>query len=215
MAFTRNYTLRYRPLRAGVQVMNPIVGQPGTLGCFATGDGADRWIVSCYHVLCRLHRSVFAPGEPICQPFDPAADAVAKVMLGDSALDCAAALVDNGVVIEPRIVGMPRLAEPAAPMVGMEVIKSGMATGVTEGLIVDVKPDDTVVIDLRTNYPRFTGGTAGYEFCAAGDSGALWVDPETLSPVAMHTGDLPAAGGLGCGVSFPTVLARLGLQFIQ
>ena len=211
----RNYSLRYRPLRAGVQVMNPIVGQPGTLGCFATSDGADRWMISCYHVLCRTNRQSFAPGEPICQPFDPGADVVARVMLGDARLDCAAAQVDPGILVETRIIGMPRIGAPAAPVVGMEVIKSGLATGVTEGLIVDVKPDDTVVIDLRLNYPGFVGGNAGYEFAAAGDSGALWVDVQSLSPVAIHTGDLPMAGGVGCGVALPVALAALGLQFAQ
>jgi hypothetical protein len=66
-----NHSFAYRPLPAGVALFNPNVNEVGTLSCFATSDGTDRWMVSCYHVLARNSPSgagtPFASGEPILQ----------------------------------------------------------------------------------------------------------------------------------------------------
>jgi len=73
-----NHHLPFRPLRAGVAVLNPIVNKIGTIGCIATSNGHDRWLVSCYHVLGRIDFSAFNDGEPIFQPVDGMGPPVAK-----------------------------------------------------------------------------------------------------------------------------------------
>src|SRR6267378_4382228 len=93
-----NHGLAYRPLIAGVAVYNPNVNEVGTLGLFATSDGTDRWIVSCYHVLARNSptggMTPFASGETIFQ--GSAHDGVVArtdTSRADAILDCAAALI--------------------------------------------------------------------------------------------------------------------------
>jgi len=121
---TRNYNFMYRPLRGGIAIYNPQVGRLGTLGCIATSDGQDRWIVSCYHVLCRANGAPFPDGEPIYQPVDGNVQALVahnSTNRADPALDCAAALVANGVNSIGQIVGLRPLQNTAEPLVGMRV----------------------------------------------------------------------------------------------
>ena len=151
-------------------------------------------------------------GDPISQPINEPGNRVGNVLRGDGQLDCAAALID-GVPTADRILGLPCLNPPSFPTVGMHVIKSGMHTGVTEGRVIDVDPGGAVRIGWLAGYPQTGGGSAGYEICLPGDSGAIWVDRMTLAPVALHTGCLPAAANVACGISLIEVLSALNLSF--
>jgi hypothetical protein len=175
-----NHTLMYEPLRGGVAVQNPVVGNYGTCGCIATSDGADRWIVSCYHVLCRLNGDMpQGAEEPIFYPLDLSRLnplAMASMQRANRAMDWAAALVLGPALGE--ILGIGRLSPPAAPILGMRVIKSGAETGVTEGRILRVTQSE-VEIGPPGILPQ-------YQLSEGGDSGAVWVDAATLAPVALH-----------------------------
>lgn len=204
----QNSVLAYRPLKGGIAVQNPVVGQIGTIGLIATSDDNDRWIVSCYHVLCRLNGTFPKDNqEPIYQPFcSPGDNPVAEVNANSSKeeFDCAAARI-KVVASVGQIFGIGRLRQPVNPVVGMWVIKSGADTGITEGRITAVTGDKVEI--------RAEGTSPQYQLSGPGDSGAAWVDAATLSPVALHTGgDSFQPGVVAFGVSMPFVLQALGLK---
>lgn len=209
-SFFTNHQLTFNPLRGGIAIQNPVVGRFGTLGCIATSDGTDRWIVSCYHVLCRL--SGIMPKnvlEPVFA-FDDATLqtplAMASTQKANRAMDWAAALVTNAPVVG-QILGIGRLIAPAQPVLGMRVIKAGAETGVTEGRIVRVLPSE-VEIDFFGMPPR-------YQLSEGGDSGAVWIDADTHAPVALnYKGSDWGTPERAFARPFPMVLDDLELELV-
>lgn len=204
----RNHELTYRPLQGGVLIINPLNARPGTLGGIATRSGADRFLISCYHVLCRPNQDPFVDDEPILQSLlSKGGSRVGGVFAADTSagLDCAAARIDIGVATVGSILGIGPVGAPAPPTVGMRVYKSGYVTGVTEGEIVQVQ-GSTVEIQHAPGYPT------QYESSDFGDSGSFWVEQQSGSPVAMHTAGI--ANGNAKAVSLPAVLAALNLQLV-
>ena len=203
-----NNELSFDILRAGIVILNERNDRPGTLGVIATADGTDRWIVSCYHVLCRANDDPFSDGELIVQGRARALGRpVARVSAAraDRAVDCAAALIDHGIPVSEQILGVPFVAGPGAPVKGMRVIKSGATTGVTERVIWRVSGD---TVEIRA--PEGVG--AGFEISGYGDSGSLWIDADTLAPVAMHFGMRPTATSTALARPIKQVLATLRLR---
>jgi len=181
MAILSRYGI-YRPLRSGVAIVNPSVAQWGTLGLIAADADGSRWLVSCYHVLCRPDGSPAPDGESVHQPErDKAPSPVAHVdaQRADPALDCAAAKLVDGVDAVPDILELGLPAAAIDPAVGMRVLKSGVKTGVTEG-VIDAVTGDTIEIAVPPGFPPT------YELSMGGDSGALWVERESRRAVALH-----------------------------
>ncbi len=180
-----NHVSRFRPLRAGIRIVNPKSRTPGTLGFIGQSDDGRLWIVSCYHVLIRPPRwtgDPLAPGEAIHQPRPgQAGSIIARTVTDrkDSRLDCAAAPIENGIDVTGDILGVGPLSKAKIPERGMLVVKSGMATGVTKGEIQRVQGNSVRIKPRR-------GARAGSQLTKPGDSGALWLDEETLAPVAFH-----------------------------
>jgi hypothetical protein len=182
-----NHTRLFSTLRGGIAVHNPNSdanvpgGAYGTLGFIATSNGTDRWIVSCYHVLCRKGDEMPAGVvEPIFHPFSQLQPSPVATVSNDRAsrdLDCAAASIVSGRAVG-EILGIGTLAPASDPALGMRVIKSGAETGVTEGRIVNLTNTEVEISPL--------GLPDDYELSEGGDSGSLWIDAATLSPVALH-----------------------------
>lgn len=203
-----NQELTYDIVSGGLVVLNERNDRPGTIGFIGTTDGSDRWIVSCYHVLCRTNADPFTDGESILQGrARELGRAVGRVRAthADATVDCAAAVIDDDVDVSVRILGLPPLAAPGIPAKGMRVLKSGATTGVTEGVIFRVA-DNTVEIRAPEGAPK------GYEVSGFGDSGALWVDADTLAPVALHFGMRPTTVPAALARPIRSVLATLKLQ---
>ena len=146
-----NHTRTFALLRGGLAIHNPLSdssvagGAYGTIGFIGTSDGEDRWVVSCYHVLCRKGED-FPKGanEPIFHPVSqirPSPVGFVTDERVDRALDCAAARVINPALSIGQLLGAPLLEGPIEAQVGMRVIKSGAETGVTEGRITRVVSD--------------------------------------------------------------------------
>jgi len=202
-----NYKLEYRPLRCGIAISNPNVNSLGCIGLIATKDGQDRWIVSCYHVLCRPDGGQFSDGEPIYQPCDSGAGSeVARLCTSkvDRTLDCAAALIAPGIESVAEILGLGRLGAAQAPSLGMRVLKSGCATGITEGFISDIS-GNKVTIEAPGNFPK------KYKLTEPGDSGSVWIERSTNSPVALHIRGNDTGKEFARAVNILTVLHALGL----
>lgn len=203
----RNHELTFRPLQGGIEIINPANDRPGTLGAILE-DSTDRYALSCYHVLCRPAGAPFIDGEPILQSVTSRGGSpIGNVFSGNvsAQLDCAAARITPGLSSAGRILGLGPLGPPLAASVGLRVLKSGYNTGVTEGVVVRVQGEH-VEIGRPAGYP------GAYELSDFGDSGALWVERDSGSPVAMHTGATPAANALGLDIL--TVLQVLGLRLV-
>ncbi len=204
----RNHVQSYRPLRGGIGIVNGTISLLGTLGCIATSDGQDRWILSAYHVLIGMGRPPVS-GEAIFQPAPGAAMtpiAVTDATRADPGLDAAAALV-AGVGTRDEILGIGTVAGVVAPAVGMRLIKSGIATGVTEGIVTDVT-GSRVIIEQLPGYP------SKYELSSISDSGAVWVEQHTREAVALHVAGNDTGIEIAIGVALGDVLASLRLQLI-
>lgn len=212
-----NHLKTFIQLRGGIAIHNPMSdpmvpgGAYGTLGFVGTSNGADRWLVSCYHVLCRKNEN-FPVGvsEPIFHPvsqFQPAPIATVSADRASRELDCAAALVFNPSLLIGQILGIGQLMPPVAPMLGMRVLKSGAETGVTEGFIVKIAGDDVEIAPF--------GFGTDYELSEGGDSGALWIDASTHAPVALHyRGSDRGTPERAYGKAIQSVLNRLGLSVV-
>ena len=176
-----NHGLVHRPLRGGIAIYNPCVGEQGTLGFIGTSDGNDRWLVSCYHVLCNKNLDVAPGNEPIYQPVDDDAYLIAHTANSrqDLRLDCAAACVLPNITCSSEVLHLPRINGARRPTIGMRVIKSGCTTGVTEGVITAVN-EAQIEIQLVETYPQAS------ELSDIGDSGALWVSRDDVCAVGLH-----------------------------
>lgn len=183
-----NHIRLYTVLRGGIAVHNPNNdptqpgGSIGTLGCILTDNANNRWLLSCYHVLCRVDADM-PPGleEPIFHPFsqlNPNPIATISAATANRQIDCAAARILGGAVFG-EILGIGRISDvPIPPALGMRVLKSGAETGVTEGRIVRIRQDEFEIAPL--NLPD------DFEITEGGDSGSLWIDADSHSPVGMH-----------------------------
>jgi hypothetical protein len=201
-----NHTMAHRPLRGGIEVCNPVLNDAGTIACIASdaGGGNGLWIVSCYHVLVGSPGRAPIHGEPILQDVAMAAVAGVDAARCDANLDCAAAELLPGFGAINEILGIGILGPPVVPAVGMRVLKSGAATGVTEGEIVNIVGD---VVEI--NAPA--GFNAAYEIAQHGDSGSLWVTRDTREPVAMSLKLINNNSQQVRARDFQTVLTALNL----
>jgi hypothetical protein len=200
-----NHNLAYRPLRAGTSLFNPLVNKSGTLGLIATSDGQDRWIVSCYHVLCRMGGTPFPGDEPIFQPDDGSASiATNSTAHADPVMDCAAAKVHSGIECSSEILGMPKIVGIEDPKAEMRVLKSGRMTGITEGVIREVT-DQRITIETIDGFPET------YSLSEEGDSGAVWVSTSSLKVIGLHTSGTTVGERLAYGVRISEVMENLGL----
>ncbi len=210
-----NRGLRFRPLMAGVAVHNPIVNELGTLGLIARDDvpapGPKRWLVSCFHVIAARPGAAPTPAAPIHQPrlfADPVPIANLDAARLDAALDAAAAVLTPGAAALPRILGLGAQRAPMAPTIGMAVVKAGLATGVTEGVIDQIQNEIVRIVPHN-------GAPPEYELCGARDSGAVWLDIASMRPVAMLTGSDPAGTQFAMAVSVEAALASLRLRMVE
>jgi hypothetical protein len=202
----------FRPVRPGSRILNPQCGTPGTLGVLAFDSQHRTWVVSCRHVLLRpseIGDEELVGPEAIYQPGPEAADghiADSDVTRQSRELDCAAAILCPDVVFDPRLLGLD--ASPGAPIAarsGMRVLKSGAQTGVTRGVVRSLQ-GDTIRIVLSNSEPANT------VLSRAGDSGAVWLEEDTLSPVGLHRRGNAFGAQFALASPMDEVLAVLGLR---
>ena len=203
-----NPDLAFRPLIAGTSIFNARIAEPGTLGYIAAASDADGtlWLLSAYHVLCNPNSQPYATDEPIYQPAaqSPANRiALTQSTRANPTLDCAAARLDVGQTGINYQLGIGPASAPAQPAVGMRVIKSGAASGVTEGIVLSISGTD-IIIQADPAYPT------GYTLSEPGDSGSLWLEQQSRSPIALHSGR--QSPRRAAAVSFPAILAALRLK---
>jgi hypothetical protein len=119
-------------------------------------------------------------------------------------LDCAAARLIDGQQFALEILNIGLLAAVKEPAEGMRVIKTGASTGVTEGKITRVDGDEVTIKPLA-DFPL------EYQLSDTGDSGSVWVESATRSPVALHYSAQSGGGSVAFAIPLPTVLRELAL----
>lgn len=174
----------YRPLRAGVSIINPRVNEPGTLGVILRAADGFLWAVSCYHVMCDGHLGPYVQDDPIYQPAAVADENKIGVTTAGKAnrdLDCAAVKLLPGIDAQMAVLGLGALSVITDPEPGMRVVKMGAVSGLTEGVVFQVV-DEQVSIRVDATFP------VEYVLSAPGDSGSLWLEQGTNHAVALHRG---------------------------
>lgn len=204
----KNHQLCHRPVRAGIFIYNPNAGASGTVGMVAQDEVGGIWIVSCYHVLVRWNMSAFPGSEVIYQPTSTL-PAIAKTNLtkASSALDCAAAKIEPGVQVADEVLGVGRAFGIGPPIEGRRVVKSGAATGISEGVVRSVDGDYVEIVPIA-NYPT------NYVLSDPGDSGAPWLDAMTNDIVALNLGLRGPGDRTVKARSMEAVLTALSLRSI-
>jgi hypothetical protein len=202
---------RLRPARPGCsigfQFPEAQAGElmAGTLGAVVTDDGVS-YILSNNHVLA--NENALPLGTPIFQPGlldsgNAASDRIATLARfvpletdKPNRVDCALATILDAATVTPAIlpkIGRLTSAEPIEAVEGMQVEKTGRATGYTVGSVFDVSATFPIEFELgrlmfedqiliRSNAGAFSGG---------GDSGSLVVDRASSQATGLLIGGSP------------------------
>ncbi len=194
----KNLARVYGKLRGGLQIMSREVGEPGTLGMIVVSGGAP-FLISARHVLAKNRPGI---GDAICQP--AGTNTIATVERVSDRLDCASARLSDGQLYALEILHIGLLTAPRDPVEGMCVIKTGAATGVTEGRITRVEGDEITIKPL-SDFPL------EYQLSDVGDSGAIWVESESRAPIGLHYSAQSGGGSVAYALPLGTVLKELQL----
>lgn len=216
------------PLIGGVSCGNPRI-TAGTIGAIVFNRTTCKpMILSNWHVLAGA--SAAAVGEGILQPgkFDGGTEVVANLtaMRLDSRMDAAVATL-NGVRGHSRdILGLGTVGGIDAATLGMQVVKSGRTTAITEGVV------DGVSLSTSINYgdpgvvafsnqirivPRAPWPAVDYEVSRGGDSGSVWLNQANNRAIGLHfageTDPSPSAENAICSPIAP-IAAELDFSFL-
>lgn len=202
---TLNQRLAYRPLPAGVMLCSDEVQRSGTIGCFGTRTGADRWCVTAAHVVSTSRATGVAVWQPTLRTPGTRISKGAMVY-APAPLDLVAFRLDDGVLMEPAILELGRWSGVAEPVVGMIVMKSGSATGVTRGRVVAVR-DDRFEVQAETWMPQ------DYACYDQGDSGAAWMSVDGRKLVGIHVAQAQNTGA-GIAIRMSRALGALSLRLL-
>jgi hypothetical protein len=214
---------RQRPLQIGGSIGHYAI-TAGTLGAFVRVDIDDRpRLLSNNHVLADENRGLV--GDQILQPGQidggqPDADRVAVlerfVEFQSNAInevDCALALIDDGVELLGEIDGLGIPSGVASAEEVGEVAKAGRTTGYTRGTITAIEVD-RVVVDFSTGALRFDNqieisGLDEQPFSKGGDSGSLILEPSTMRAVGLLFAGSDQGGPQGIGVTYANPLSAV------
>jgi hypothetical protein len=186
-------------------------------------------LLSNWHVLCGS--AACTVGDPIYQPgvYDGGgvSDTVATLRRWqlNSDMDAAIAVLNGTRSYSRDILGLSPINDVTPPVLGMNVVKSGRTTGVTEGVI------DGLSASLTLNYqgvgnvtfqnqvhivPRPPWPAVNYEVSSGGDSGSIWIEQVTGKAVGLHfAGETNSASAAEHAIANPIskVVSQLNISF--
>lgn len=174
----------FNPLVGGIAVWNPRYAFPGTLGMIVFDAKTSEPLgLSNHHVFVRDQGK---QGDPIKQgnknAYPPEPNAVVGTLIrSDKGLDCAVCTFNNTRKISNEIRGYSKKPMGVRrPLLGMHVTKSGIASGVTYGII------DGVGLRGFTVIPDPARPSPNGEISMGGDSGSVWLDVADFKAVGLH-----------------------------
>jgi endonuclease G len=185
------------PLIGGISCGNPRI-TAGTIGAIVFDRSTCKpMILSNWHVLAGA--SAAAPGEEILQPgkFDGGTDVVATLtrMQLDGAMDAAVATLDGSRSHTRDILGLGTITGIEDATLGMQVVKSGRTTAITEGVVdgvsmsVSINYGDPGVVAFNDQVrivPRPPWPSIDYEVSKGGDSGSVWMNQASNKAIGLH-----------------------------
>lgn len=183
---------RHDPLIGGIGISNANRKFLGTLGAVVMERQSNvRFGLTNWHVIKNTDGK---DGDPVVQPaWLPANknNTIGEVLKWDIALDCAVLELNNsrGHVAVTNLRDIPGvISGMTAPLVGLELTKSRVTTGVIYGVISSVSINDIDVTIMANTAKPATND----EISAPGDSGSVWVTNASVpEAVALHrVGDL-------------------------
>jgi len=223
---------RLRPARPGCsigfQFPNAQAGElmAGTFGAMVTANG-DRYVLSNNHVLANenalpIGTAIFQPG--LLDGGNPFKDQIATLagfvpLNADkpNLVDCALAKVLDGATVSSKMmpkIGQLASAEPIEAAEGMQVEKTGRATGYTTGTVFEVAATIAVQFDLGMltfENQLMIRSDAGV-FSDGGDSGAIVVDRESGRATGLLIGGVSQ---FAIANHISDVLQALNVQLIR
>ena len=209
------------PMQGGISVAGAFLSSYGTLG----GKVIDRksreaMILSNWHVLVANHAAL--PGTAVYQPQrgDPG-DIVARLTrdgLGQF-VDAAVATLTNSRRLENNQLGLGPVTGSGPAELGMAVIKSGVRTGITTGMIsgtngrqlMNYGGYEQVIRGVVHIVPP--GGNENQTVSEGGDSGSWWLEQNSRKAVGLHfAGDTDPDREYALAINMPLVLDTLGVD---
>ncbi|WP_415976033.1 hypothetical protein [Rhodococcus sp. 077-4] len=122
---------------------------------------------------------VLAPGLPVTLIGNPQAGPVGTTALGHWGPDYGVVVLDAAKVIPVSSAGGVTVTDIGTAAPGQRVCKSGAASGITCGTVLDVRADGDIVTDTATVWA---------------DSGGALVSGTTLVGIASHADSVPVIG---------------------
>jgi len=208
-------------LYGGLPLAN-VAGRLFTLG----GKVRDRrtkkeMVLSSWHVLAEswaageqvlLYQTVAADGK---ETTEVAAEYTRSAIR--AGLDAAVSRLKSNKLLLNQQQGIGAVTGVALPQLGMRVIKSGAATGVTSGIITGILGYSMQRYANRKQligpFVCITPEEPNAKINAPGDSGAWWLERSSRRAVALHFagGDVPS---FGLAFSMPEVLHALEVEVV-
>lgn len=212
---------RVTPMQGGVSVSDAYRYVAGTLGGLVkdreTGNGM---ILSNFHVLAgswdaRSGRPIYQPGRRDGGSWSDRVARLSRHAMADNLDAAVAELTGDRQLINDQFDLAPVTGAGWAQL-GMNVIKSGRTTGVTRGRVdgflgSSIKNYSGVRYRIR-NVMRIVPRLGG-DVSLGGDSGAFWLDEDTMNVVGLHF----ARGKRqqdGLAIDMPPILEALNVDII-
>jgi endonuclease G len=183
------------PMRGGISISDEYHYAYGTLGGLVRDrtNGAEL-ILSNWHVLAvdwwaRPGQRIFQPGRLDGGSHTQTVATLTRDAMSQN-LDAAVAALNGRRGLINEQLGLGPIRGVTQPKLGLEVIKSGRRTGITNGRVVAVEG----VAKLRYGYlermirhvVRIEPLWAGGEVSGPGDSGAVWLEKATRRAIGLH-----------------------------
>jgi hypothetical protein len=210
------------PLRGGISVSNEWSWGYGTLGGLVRErDGGPEMILSNWHVL--VGSAYLSAGLRILQPGQGDGGRIQHTVARltrhamDRGIDAAVATLTGARSSVNDQLGIGGVSGVAAPWPGMQAIKSGRASGVTEGIITGVEGARIIPYGgfdrMIKHIIHIAQATGGGQVSAPGDSGSWWLEKATNKAVGLHLAgaDLPE---YGLAVAMPQVVDALDIELM-
>jgi len=172
---------RYSNISGGIEIQNAYIAERGTLGMVLTNDFNQLVGLTNHHVIVG---DSGRRGEPVIQPqrtFVSNNDVIGTVDRWSYELDSATFILNNKRNSLPGIVGLSQSVNSVInPEMGMPVVKSGITSEITFGIIDGVSVNHSFSVIPNSHKP------ADFEAIAAsGDSGSVWMLDDDTPSVAI------------------------------
>ena len=204
--------IAYAQLEGGIEIQNPFLEDRGTLGAFVYDSNNNICGLTNHHV---LFGDGGVKGNPVVQPVSPQAkpeDIIGELADGNKAFDCAIFKLNNSRPFLPDEVGLAgAIRHTIEPDMHQKVIKSGITTEVTYGIVEGLGTDRSFTISIDHDNPP-----ADNLLCFYGDSGSVWLlnNGQNDTAVGLHFGG-DANGTSGKAYSINSVLKSLNCSFTK